>query len=102
MFLGTFSLFGGVSAGASLLGSAGFALDFGLVPCRARASMPKDGGRSCCDKCRLAVLMWVKLMFRVGNPGSEEDLELKTGLFYYRCLNLENALLSSFFLYYEN
>jgi len=82
--------------------SAGFAPTFRLVPRRARASLPKNGGRGCGDKRQLAVVIWVRLVFQVGNLGSEEELDLETELFYYRCLNLESALLSIFFYCYEN
>lgn len=103
MLLGTFSLVGGVSAGPSLLDSAGtLPLAFWLVPRHARASLPKDGERSRCHKCQLAIFIWLKLVFHVGNPRSEEDLELKTELFHYWYLNLESALLSNSFFYYEN
>lgn len=83
VFLGTFSSFGIVSAGTSpnpgntpILWNCSWLSGWCSV-------VLKDEDRSCWNKCQLVVLIWVKLVFHDGNPGSQGDLELKTELLYY-------------------
>lgn len=83
VFLGPFSPFGFVSAG--ILPNPGNSPVLWNCSCLSGwcPVVPKDGDRSCWNKCQLVVLTGLKLVFHDGNPGSQGDLELKTELFYY-------------------